>query len=194
MHKRAFLHATGLLAGAALAPGASAAAARPAAPVVLTVTRPVERPNRGPLDKALDQMMGKHGLAFERAFGLDFAAVAALPAQTIEPTLEYDAKRHRLSGPTVGRVLQAAGARAGDSATLVMRAIDGYTVELPLKQAREQGFIIATHIDGAPLHVGGLGPLWAVYEPDRFPALAAKPLPERFAQCPWGLYSIHVSG
>ena len=90
-----------------------------------------------------------------------------------EHSLISEAKRAADAAALCAKAAQAAGARAGAGATLVMRAVDGYTVELPLKQAREQGFIIATHIDGAPLHVGGLGPLWAVYEPDRFPALSA---------------------
>ncbi len=39
----------------------------------------------------------------------------------------------------------------------------------------------------------GLVALWAVYEPDRFPDMAAKPLPDRFAGCPWGCYYIEVA-
>jgi hypothetical protein len=31
-----------------------------------------------------------------------------------------------------------------------------------------------------------------VYEPDRFPEMAAKPVTDRFALCPWGLYHIEV--
>jgi hypothetical protein len=40
--------------------------------------------------------------------------------------------------------------------------------------------------------LGGLGPLWAVYDADRVPEMAAKPVNERFAVCPWGLYHIDV--
>ena len=40
--------------------------------------------------------------------------------------------------------------------------------------------------------LGGLGPLWAVFDADRYPDMAAKSLPERFAQCPWGLYHLEV--
>ena len=52
--------------------------------------------------------------------------------------------------------------------------------------------IVATAIDGVPLWIGGLGPLWAVVDADRLPALKDKPVKERFAQCPWGLYHIDV--
>ena len=40
--------------------------------------------------------------------------------------------------------------------------------------------------------LGGLGPLWAVYDADRFPDMAAKPVTERFGLCPCGLYHIDV--
>jgi len=40
--------------------------------------------------------------------------------------------------------------------------------------------------------LGGLGPLWALYDADRFPDMAAKPVDQRFANCPWGLYHIEV--
>ena len=53
--------------------------------------------------------------------------------------------------------------------------------------------IIATHMDGKPLALGGLGPQWAVYEADSIPAFKSKPVNERFAACPWGLYYIDVA-
>ena len=69
---------------------------------------------------------------------------------------------------------------------------DGYSPVISLAEAQRLGFIVATHLDGKPLALGGLGPLWAVYEPDRFPDIAAKPVSDRFALCPWGLYHIDV--
>jgi len=40
--------------------------------------------------------------------------------------------------------------------------------------------------------LGGLGPLWAIHDADRIAAVAALPLAERFASCPWALYHIGV--
>jgi hypothetical protein len=40
--------------------------------------------------------------------------------------------------------------------------------------------------------LGGLGPLWGIYDADRFPDMAAKPVDQRFALCPWALYHIDV--
>ena len=166
--------------------------AGPAGPALLTLTGAV-RPNCGPLDPALDQMMAKQQIAFDRAHTFDFAAPAALPATTIRPTLEHDARPHTLRGPLLAEVLAAAGAPVDNAALpLALRAIDGYTVPLMLGEARRLGVIVATHLDGAPMPLGGLGPLWAVLDADRIAELAAKPLAERFAQCPWGLYHVAV--
>ena len=52
--------------------------------------------------------------------------------------------------------------------------------------------IVATTIDGTPMSLGGLGPLWAVYDADRIADFADKPLKQRFALSPWGLYLIEV--
>ncbi len=192
MNKRHFLH-TALLAAAAPAIPLARAAALPAdGPTLLTLSGALTRPNRGALDPALDQLMGKHGLAFDQARSFTFADLAALPAIEIRPTLEYDARVHALRGPLLATVLEHAGAPTGEATTLALRAFDGYTVELDAADLRRLSPIIATHLDGAPLPLGGLGPLWAVHDADRIPELAARPLAERFAQCPWGLYSVHV--
>lgn len=189
MQKRSFLAAAAAgVAVPALAQHKPAAA--PLGPVLLTITGAVTRTNRGPMDPVMDQMMARQKLAFEKARGFDFAMLAALPATTIRPTLEYDKKQHALRGPLLAEVLKAAGA-AGDG-KLAMRAVDGYAPTISMADARKYGFIVATHLDGKPMALGGLGPLWAVYEADRFPDMAAKPVDQRFALCPWGLYHIDV--
>lgn len=198
MKKRHFLGA--LAAAGALpvlhaAPGAAKAAAHgPAArgPALLTVTGAIARANRGRFDPVADQMMHKQKLSFDKAYVFDFAAIMALPAQTIRPTLEYDGKAHTLRGPLLLDVLKTAGATLNEGGKLVLRAVDGYAVSLPVAQARAQRFIVATHLDGAAMALGGLGPLWALYDADRVPEMAAKPVAERFPLCPWALYHIEV--
>jgi hypothetical protein len=191
MNKRQFLGSASLAALAA--PGIATAAPSPArGPALLTISGALARSNRGPLDPALDQMMHKQQLSFRQAFTFDFAELARLPARTIKPTLEYDAKVHALRGPALETVLLQAGAQGGDAAKVVLRAVDGYAVAMSLQEARALGFIVATHLDGQPMPLGGLGALWAVYDADRVPAMAAKPLAQRFANCPWALYHIEV--
>jgi hypothetical protein len=159
---------------------------------LLTVAGAIGRSNRGPLDPALDQLMVKHGARFDRAWEFDTAMLARLPGVSIHPTLEYDAKAHELRGPLLASVLEAAGVAPGARPMLALRALDGYTVELSLADARAYRMIVATTLDDVPMSVGGLGPLWAVYDADRLPAFRDKPLKERFALCPWGLYFIEV--
>jgi hypothetical protein len=194
MNKRQFLGAAAAAGALPLAGQAAAASlpALPGGPALLTVTGNLVRSNRGPFDPALDQMMHKHGVSFRKAWVFDDAALRMLPAVTIRPTLEYDGKVHELRGPLLLDVLAHAGATLGDKTVLVLRAVDGYNVELPLAQARARRFIAATHVDGKPMPLGGLGPLWAVYDADRVPDVAAQPLGQRFAACPWALYHVEV--
>ena len=191
MDKRHFLAAA--LGGAASLPALAAgnAARGLRGPALLTVTGAAVHPNRGPFDPVRDQMMGKQKIAFERAHAFDFRALTALPKHTIRPTLEYDQQRHHLSGPLLTTVLKAAGVH-GQDAKLAMRAVDGYAPTLSIADATRYRFIVATHLDGQPMPLGGLGPLWALYEPEKYPDMAAKPLPDRYASCPWGLYHIEV--
>ena len=189
MNKRHFLAATALAAAVPDDARAAPTGARTGVGL-LTVAGTITRKNRGPLDAALDQLMVKHKAQFTKAWQFDAAMLARLPSVTITPTLEYDAKPHTLSGPLLSAVVEAAGVAAGASVMLGLRAIDGYTVGLSLADARAYRMIVATTLDGAPLSLGGLGPLWAVYDADRLPAFKDKPLKERFGLCPWGLYFI----
>lgn len=192
MNKRDFL-AAGALAGT-MSPALSARAANKVAsgPVLLTVSGDVGRSNRGPLDPVLDQMMAKHGIVFDKAFAFDIAALRHLPSVTIRPTLEYDARVHVLTGPLLDTVLAAAGVPTGRPVQLGLRAIDGYTVSVSQQDARSYRMVVATHIDGQPMALGGLGPQWAVLDADRVAPFRDKPLKERFALCPWGLYHVAV--
>ena len=190
MNKRQFLASAAL--SAALPLKAAAKANVSTGPALLTLTGAISKSNRGALDPALDQMMYKQKLAFDKALTLTFADLLALPATTIRPTLEYDGKPHTLSGPLLTDVLHLAGCTAGDTATVLLRAIDGYAVAPTLADVRKYRFILATHIDGKPMALGSLGPLWAVYDADHIPEFASRPLKERFALCPWGIYHVDV--
>jgi hypothetical protein len=197
MNKRDLLR--GAAAGAAASLSATALVSRAqnapksaAGPILLTVGGLIGSGNRGPTDPALDQMMAKQKVSFGKAQVFDFAALSALPAAAIEPTLEYDGKRHSLRGPLLVDVVKASGAKPGGKTALLVRAVDGYAVLISAAQALERGFIVATHLDDRPMTLGGLGPLWTIYDADRFSDMASKPLSERFALCPWATYYIEV--
>lgn len=191
MKKRQFL-GTAALAGLSATISLPSHAAANTGPTLLTVTGAIGAGNRGKLDPVRDQLMYKQKLAFDKAHAFDYAALTALPAVTIKPTLEYDGKQHTLRGPLLLDVMKATGAKLHDNSKLVLRAIDGFAALVTVAQARAQRFIVATHVDGAPMALGGLGPLWAVYDADKVPEMAVKPVTDRFGQCPWGLYHIEV--
>ncbi|OOG58796.1 molybdopterin-dependent oxidoreductase [Polaromonas sp. C04] len=192
MNKRHFL-GTATLAGLLPAARVSAAQQTHKSPGLLTVSGLIGRSNRGPVDPALDQLMVKHGVKFDKAYVFDAEALGRLPDVRIRPTLEYDARVHTLSGPLLTSVLEAVGVPPASEVMLGLRAVDGYVVPLSLAGARRYRMIVANDIDGGPLALGGLGPQWAIYEADTLAAFKDKPLKERFALCPWGLYSIEVT-
>lgn len=191
MNKRDFVVSAGL-AGLLPAGGSIAATQAVRQPALLTVSGDIAKPNRGPLDPVTDQMMGKHGIQFSKAHAFDAAALQRLPSVTIKPTPEYDAKKHTLEGPSLASVLEAAGVARGSAVQLGLRAVDGYNAVISLADALAYRMIVAIRMDGRPMALGGLGPQWAVYEADAVAAMKDKPLKERFALCPWGLYHIDV--
>lgn len=192
MNKRGFLAAGAVGAAAPWQTRGADAPGTRTGHGLLTVAGAVGRSNRGPLDPALDQLMVKHHARFDKAWVFDAAMLGRLPTVTIRPTLEYDAKVHTLSGPLLSSVIAATGVAAQAAVTLGLRALDGYTVAVSLADARGYRMMVATALDGVPMGVGSLGPLWAVYDADRLPAFKDKPLKERFGLCPWGLYFIEV--
>ena len=151
MKKRQFLGTAALagVAAAVITPASARATVKGTDPALLTISGAIGKPNRGKLDPVRDQMMYKHKVSFEQACALDFAAIAALPAITIKPTLEYDSKPHTLSGPLLLDVVKAAGGKLNDNSKLLLRAVDGYVAGVTVAQARAHRYIVATHLDGA---------------------------------------------
>ena len=193
MKRRAFLSTAGAVAAASLSASTHAAAKTGASPPLLTVTGAIGKTNRPPFDPARDILMGKHGAKFDKAYAIDYPTLAGLPSKRMNVTLEYDRKRHELGGPLLTDVLALASAATTDATVLNMRAVDGYAPTLSIGDARRYRYIVALRLDGQPLALGGLGPLWAIYEADRFPEIAAKPVDQRFATCPWAMYHVDVS-
>jgi hypothetical protein len=165
---------------------------KPDAQTILTVTGAIEKTNRGKIDPMMDQLMHKQGILFDYAFQFALADLEKLPVATINPTLEYDARAHKLSGPRLMDVLNAVGIKKGHPTKIVFHGVDGYSPEITVALAQKYNFILATHIDDQLLPIGGFGPLFAIYDADRIPEMAQKPLDQRFAHCPWGLYCIQI--
>ncbi|MDR0225707.1 MAG: molybdopterin-dependent oxidoreductase [Burkholderiaceae bacterium] len=198
-HLLAASAATGLAwgngqAAAAAGPATTAPAAPPMQATVLTLSGPGVRGNRGALNPARDLLLSHHGLAFETARTFSAPDLERLPAADIRPRIEYDGQPHRLRGPLLATVLREAGVDADAAAAhgqwVALQALDGYRARMPLAQALQWRMLLATHMDDQRLSLGDLGPQWAMYDADRIAELGDRPLKERFAQAPWGLYHI----
>lgn len=196
MKKRSFLLGAGVAAACTAAWPQERRSVPPPlhAMPVLTVFGRISRSNRGRRDKVHDQLLKRHGVTFDRAFTFTLADLQQLSALSIVPVLEYDARPHVLRGPSLVNVLLAAGVDTEAPLEVGVSALDGYRVQLPMTQVRARAMILATHMDGKPLAIGGLGPLWAVFDPGSVPSLRDRRLAERYADCPWGTYCIEVAG
>lgn len=193
-YRRQFLGAAAI--GALAMPSLGLAQHAPSgsrSPTLLTVGGLIGNGNRGALDPAMDRMLVRQNISFARARVFDFASLVAMPAVTIQPTLEYDGKPHTLKGPLLTDVMKACAVTITPQTLFKLYAIDGYTAQLSAADATHYRVIVATHLDGRPLALGGLGPLWVVYDADRFADTAARPLSARFASSPWATYYIDVN-
>lgn len=165
-------------------------------PVALSISGPGVQANRGPVDVTRDRMLIVHGHRFDSAWACGLDAINSLETARITTTVEYDGKPHELRGPLLQTLLQAAGidlARAMAAGHwLLLQGVDGYRAQMPLADAIRWEMLLATHMDGHPLAMGGLGPLWAMYASEKIAELADKPLDQRFARAVWGLYFIEV--
>jgi len=196
MNKRQFLSSTsGLLVGALGGLYHSAYAVNKkseASQTILTVVGDIRRVNRSKSDMVKDQLMHKQGVHFDRAYTFSLNDLEKLPAVSIRPTVEYDARVHKFTGPRLIDVLSVAGVDESPHTQLILRGIDGYSPEVNFARAKEHNYILATRMDDEILAIGGFGPLFAIYDADRINEFANKPLPQRFEACPWGLYCIEV--
>ena len=158
--------------------------AQPSGPVVLTVAGGIAATNRGPTDPELDPILLYHEISFEAAAAFDRAMLESLGTREIVLSYEKWAEDYRLSGPRLADLLAAVGA-PGRAVTLT--AIDGYAVEFSAEDLAAHDWIVALERNGRPLSIGGLGPLWVVYDaPGRTLG------DDDVARWPWAVFFIEV--
>lgn len=107
-----------------------------------------------------------------------------MPAATIKLTLEYDNKSHVLSDSLVMDVMKTSRVRATERTSLLLRAVDGYAVLVPVPEVNRRRFIVAIQLDDHQMSLGGFGPPRGVYEADKHPDMITKLISERFALYP----------
>jgi hypothetical protein len=182
---RAAAMAAAIICAAAAGLTAPAAAADPAGPVLLTVAGEVSKPNRGAMDPFLDGVLNANNQAFAKATTFARADLNALPQVEITASAEGWPAPVRLQGVRLADVLEAAGA-SGRAVTVF--ALDNYGVKLSPEEIRARDWVLAHSAGGAPLAIGGRGPMWLAWD-----TTASGPASkEQEGQWVWAVYLVTV--
>lgn len=132
----------------------------PAGRTILTVAGDLPAGNAPPAKPDDLNFAGYLDLEYEKAMAFDAPMLADLPQHRIAATLLDTGKQVVYSGPRLSDVLKASGA---EGKTALPMALDGYQAEISWDSIVAHQPILATHADGRPLPIGGLGPAMVVY-------------------------------
>jgi len=153
-------------------------------PVMVTVSGSVSNSNRGPIDAEVDKLFAHNDVTFEKAHEFDLGALEALPQVRIRADFPRGGRIIEFEGPKLADVLAAAGAEGG---TVMIQAMDGYAVEVPMSEMMDKGAVVALSRDGKELGIGGFGPTQIVFPRAERDDLAEMP-------DDWWIWSIyHIS-
>lgn len=94
---------------------------------------------------------------------LDLNIIHSLPAHSLHTTTAVTDGVRRFDGILVRDLLQLVGAQG----TLIeARALNNYSVDIPVADFNDYDVLLATHMDGERLLPSGKGPFWIVYPRD----------------------------
>ena len=114
------------------------------------------------------------------------AMLEALPQHSFTTMTPWAAQPLQFSGPLLRDVLQAVGAHGQ---RLVARALNDYSVQIPVQDAMAYDMVVATRMNGQPMSVRQRGPLFVVYPFDSKAELKSSTYIERSI---WQLHAIEV--
>ena len=141
---------------------------RPAGDVILSVTGDIEHTNEdGKADfdmEMLNALAGRNG---------------SMETPWTEGTTTFE-------GPLLQAILDKVGARGR---TLVVKALNDYSAEVPIEDARDFPTILATRMNGEEMSVRDKGPLFLIYPFDKNPELYNE---KYFSRSVWQIRSIEV--
>jgi len=140
---------------------------KPAGRVILTASGNITETNRGTYDEKRDVLFKYHEISFEKAFEFDEGMLLLLDQERVRAQTPETGKPVTLQGPTLKSVLKMLGVEQPQMVRFL--ALDGYATELDAKAIEAKDWIVAVTVDGRPLEIGGLGPIWVVYRPDNPP-------------------------
>ncbi|WP_375594885.1 molybdopterin-dependent oxidoreductase [Algihabitans albus] len=161
MSRAAHLRFVVLLSVLLWAPGI----AKAAEPVLLTVTGAVAQPNRDGFEPFEDALFSVLQEQFEHARTFTRSELLDLPQQDLRTRYPDWPAAVGVSGPRLLDVLRQAGVEvATGQGRVTVQAMDGYAAEFDMADITGN-FLLALTMNGAPLAVGGRGPVWLVFPP-----------------------------
>ncbi len=116
----------------------------------------------------------------------DQAALEKLPQATIETSTPWNTAVTKFEGVSGKAFIEAVGATGK---VIKARAINDYTIEMPVDDFRTTGLILAMKANGQPLSLRDRGPIWIIYPWDSNADLRDKAHQRRSI---WQLVSITV--
>lgn len=140
----------------------------PTAPVVLTVSGRIAQHNA------------------PQQYRWSMAMLEALPQHSFSTMTPWAPQALHFSGPLLRDVLQAVGAQGQ---RLVARALNDYSVQIPVQDALNYDMVVATRMNGQAMSVRQRGPLFVVYPFDSKPELKSPTYIERSI---WQLRALEV--
>ena len=114
------------------------------------------------------------------------AMLEALPQHSFTTMTPWAQQPLQFSGPLLRDVLQTVGAQGQ---RLVARALNDYSVQIPVQDPLAYDMVVATRMNGQPMSVRQRGPLFVVYPFDSKPELKSSTYIERSI---WQLRAIEV--
>lgn len=116
----------------------------------------------------------------------DMAMLDALAGRKAVVETPWTKGKTSFEGPLGKAILDAVGAKGG---TMRIRALNDYTVEVPVKDFLDHAVILATKRDGTLMSVREHGPLFVMYPFDQEPSLYNEKF---FSRCVWQVASITI--
>lgn len=158
------------LAGAValLLPSSSFALDKPKGDVVLRVTGNVAHPNDG------------------KAAAFDLEMLEALKGRKASMETPWTKGQTEFQGPLLRAVLEASGA---EGKLLKVKAINDYTSDVPIADARDFDTILAVRMNSKLMSVREKGPLFLIYPFDTHPELYNE---KYFSRSVWQIMEVEV--
>lgn len=139
---------------------------------MLTIAGDIDHTNRGAVSEFEDAYFTANGIEFDKAATFDLGMLNHFKKHSFNVKYpKWPVKEsQKVTGVLLKDVLESIGAKGK---TVNITALDGYSAKIDLADLEKYPVILATHLNGKPIGLGGRGPLWVVYPWNAFPELSS---------------------